>query len=76
MDMGKLAEVTEGFTGADIANLCRQAKINALESSLSKGSEVKLEMADMTKMLQKTKPSAPNMIMGRYLAFFSKYGKR
>ena len=76
MDLAKLAEVTEGYTGADIANVCRQAKINALESSLSKGGEVKLEMADLTKMLQKTKPSAPNMIMGRYLAFYSKYGKR
>jgi transitional endoplasmic reticulum ATPase len=76
MDMGKLAEMTEGFTGADIANLCRQAKINALESSLTAGNEVKLEMAEMEKMLQRAKPSAPNMIMGRYLAFFSKYGKR
>ena len=76
IDLDKLAAITEGFTGADIANICRQAKINALEMSLSKGSEVKLEMADMMKILQKARPSAPAMILGRYLAFFSKYGKR
>jgi SpoVK/Ycf46/Vps4 family AAA+-type ATPase len=76
VDLAKLAGMTEGFTGADIANLCRQAKINALEASLSKSSEVKLEMSDITKILQRARPSAPGMIMGRYLAFYGKYGKR
>jgi SpoVK/Ycf46/Vps4 family AAA+-type ATPase len=76
MDTAKLAEMTEGFTGADIVNLCRQAKINALETSLSNGAEVKIQMGDIVKLIQKTRPSAPNAIMGRYLAFFSKYGKR
>ena len=76
IDLPKLASLTEGFTGADIANICRQAKINALEASLSKSSEVKVGMADITKILQRARPSAPGMVMGRYLAFYSKYGKR
>ena len=31
---------------------------------------------DMLAMIQKAKPSAPSIVMGRYMNFFSKYGKR
>ena len=76
LDFGKLADMTEGFTGADIANICRQVKINALQTSLSKGGEAMVEMSDVTKILAKAKPSAPSSVMGRYMAFLSRYGKR
>ena len=76
VDFGKLAETSEGFTGADIANICRQAKINALEASLSAGNELKIGLKDIATLLQKARPSAPGIVMGRYLAFFGKYGKR
>lgn len=76
VDFSKLAEITEGFTGADIANICRQAKLNALELSLVSQKEMQLTMKDIVALLQKAKPSASSIVLGRYLAFFSKYGKR
>jgi SpoVK/Ycf46/Vps4 family AAA+-type ATPase len=76
MDFQKLASLTEGYTGADIANVCRQAKMNALESSLTAEKEMSIGMAEMLALVQKTKPSAPSQMMGRYMNFFSKYGKR
>ncbi|VVB77479.1 VCP-like ATPase [uncultured archaeon] len=76
VDAARLAALTEGFTGADISNICRQAKLNALEASLAKGGDAKLEMADLTRIIQHSKPSAPSNVMGRYMAFFGKYGKR
>ena len=76
VDFSKLAEVTEGYTGADIANICRQVKLNTLEASLTSGNELKIKLADITSLIQKARPSAPALVLGRYLAFFSKYGKR
>jgi transitional endoplasmic reticulum ATPase len=76
IDFKKLASVTEGYTGADIANVCRQAKMNALESSLTDGKETQINTGDLLAMIQKARPSAPGIVMGRYLTFFGKYGKR
>ncbi len=76
VDFMRLAQVTEGYTGADIANICRQVKLNTLESSLMTGKEVKIKLANITDLIQRARPSAPTLIMGRYLAFFSKYGRR
>ena len=76
VDYVKLAQATEGYTGADIANVCRQAKLNTLESSLASGKEMKIKISDILTLVQKSRPSAPTMVLGRYLAFFSKYGKR
>jgi transitional endoplasmic reticulum ATPase len=76
VDYKKLAQATEGYTGADIANICRQAKLNALESSLASGEEEKIGISDILSLVQRARPSAPSLVLGRYLAFFSKYGKR
>ena len=76
IDYEALAAATEGFTGADIANICRQVKMNALESSLQTGNTVEIKNDDLMKLIQKTRPSAPAIVMGRYLQFFSKYGRR
>ncbi|MGC9204669.1 MAG: AAA family ATPase [Candidatus Micrarchaeia archaeon] len=71
-----LASMTPGFTGADIANLCRQAKMNALEKSVDSNKELKITMSDLTDLIEKTRPSAPSMAVGRYLSFLSTYGQR
>ncbi|MDE1855006.1 MAG: AAA family ATPase [Candidatus Micrarchaeota archaeon] len=76
MDYNKLAQTTEGYTGADIANICRQVKMNTLELSLSSGKEAKIRSSDILELIQKARPSAPTLVLGRYLTFFSKYGKR
>ena len=76
MDFNKLGEMTPGYTGADIANICRQVKMNALEQSLSAESEVKIGMNDIAKIVQSTRPSAPSIVVGRYLSFLATYGER
>ncbi|MGC8676311.1 MAG: AAA family ATPase [Candidatus Micrarchaeia archaeon] len=76
VDFAKLAAMTEGFTGADISNLCRQAKMNALEASISKEEETPITMQDITLLVKNARPSAPSMVLGRYLMFLSRYGKR
>ncbi len=76
VDYSKLAQATEGYTGADIANICRQVKMNTLESSLNSGSETKIKISDILGLMQRARPSAPTIVLGRYLTFFSRYGKR
>ncbi len=75
VDFGKLGERTSGYTGADIANLCRQAKLNALQKSIETSEEVKVTMDDMVKQVEATRPSAPNVVMGEYMNFLSRYGR-
>lgn len=72
----KLADVTQGYTGADIANICRQAKMNALEQSIRSAEEEGISTDELLKIIQSNKPSAPSLVVGRYLSFLAKYGQR
>ena len=75
IDYGKLAEETSGYTGADIANICRQVKMNALEASIDTSTEVEVTQEDLERQIGSTRPSAPTTIMGEYLNFLSRYGR-
>ncbi len=76
IDYAKLADMTVGYTGADIATVCKQAKLGALEKTLAAGQEAKIAQADIEKVLQKVRPSAPSIVIGRYMTFLSRFGSR
>ncbi len=76
MDFERLASQTEGYTGADIANICREAKMGALEADLSSLKEKRITTDDMLEIIHAIKPSAPSNTMGSYMSFISLYGGR
>ncbi|MDE1871364.1 MAG: AAA family ATPase [Candidatus Micrarchaeota archaeon] len=76
VDFNELAKETEGYTGADIANICREAKQKALNESVSTGKEVEIAMASLQEIIKKFKPSAPDALVNSYKAFLDKYGQR
>ena len=76
IDFNKLAEATDGFTGADIANICRQVKLNALEENVSTSSEKKISLTDIMEVVNSTRPSAPSSTLSSYMNFISMYGGR
>ncbi len=76
LDYAKLASLTNGYTGADIANICRQAKMNVLERALSKADESSIGMQDIMDLIKTSKPSAPPALINRYASFLSLYGQR
>lgn len=76
IDYNKLAEITQGYTGADIANICRQVKMEGLEKSLGGEKDYRITTDDLIAIIKNTKPSAPSFTIGRYLTFLSKYGER
>ena len=76
IDFEKLGEESDGFTGADIANVCREAKTRALASSVRTGEEIKISHKDVESILQSIRPSAPSIVVSGYLAFLARYGQR
>ncbi len=76
IDYAELSKQTKGFTAADITNICREAKGNAMENELKTGEESKIDMDMLKAIIYNTKPSAPASIMSEYLLFMSKYGQR
>ncbi len=76
IDFNTLADETEGYTGADIANICREAKMIALESSITNEEDQRIDLSSILKIISNVKPSAPPSSLGRYMNFMSIYGGR
>jgi SpoVK/Ycf46/Vps4 family AAA+-type ATPase len=78
IDFEKLGNQTKGFTGADISNICREAKTRAMEAEMrgSEESEDRIDMAMLERILKTAKPSAPEQVVSNYLTFLQKYGER
>ncbi len=75
-DFDKIANESKGFTGADIANVCREVKTRALEQTMKTGEEVKIDVSSVESIIKTTKPSAPDTLLSTYMTFLMKYGKR
>ncbi len=76
IDYQKLGNLTKGFTGADIAGVCREAKSTSLQSELSTGAEGKVTMTILEDLIKTTKPSAPESVVAQYAKFLEQYGQR
>jgi transitional endoplasmic reticulum ATPase len=76
VNLKELANETEGYTGADIANICREAAQKALDESIKTGKDAKVEMANLLNIIKMIKPSAPEKLVKSYQAFLDKYGQR
>ena len=76
LDYIQLAKITNGFTAADIVNICREAKASAMQQEISSGEESKITMQQLTDLIKNTRPSAPIQLVEEYLTFLAKYGQR
>lgn len=87
IDWDKLVEKTEGYSGADIANLCRDAAMfpmrrklkeeGGIEKFKEKGMEVKeipLEMRDFEEALKNIKRSVANEYLKEYEKWMQEFG--
>lgn len=57
IDLGKVAQRTEGFSGADLAHLCDTAAESALADALRTGEVRPIGMADIERALAEVRPS-------------------
>ena len=63
VDLKKLAKETEGYSGADIAAVCREAGMNALREDIK---SAKVSMKHFEKALKEIKPSLTKSIVDYY----------
>jgi SpoVK/Ycf46/Vps4 family AAA+-type ATPase len=75
MDWDLLASKTEGFTGADIASICQDAKMQLVRSKL-KGKENKLTTNSLMEIIASRKPSITVHHLQTYIKFLEEYGER
>ncbi|MEM1521798.1 MAG: AAA family ATPase, partial [Thermofilaceae archaeon] len=63
VDLEKIADATEGYTGADLAALCKEAAIIALREA---GKPTRVTMKRFLKSMEAVKPSITREDIERY----------
>jgi len=76
VDLEELARRTEGFTGADIASLCQEAKMTLVRARIKGEGEVKLSQPVLLGIIKGRRPSITVEMLKEYLAFLKEYGER
>lgn len=72
VDVGRLARLTEGYSGADLAHLCDSAAETALIDSVTTGTTRMIGMADLECALSEVRPSVgPWVETARNVALFA-----
>ena len=80
LDFNKLSSASNGFTPAEIVELCREAKLIALERNIEQNDsdepsleETKISMSLLLKLISKVKPQANKTVLSRYEIFSSEH---
>ena len=72
LDLKQLAEMTEGFSGADIENVCREAVYDALRRDITVEAISQDRLMDA---IRATKPSITKEIVEHFVDFQNAYYK-
>jgi SpoVK/Ycf46/Vps4 family AAA+-type ATPase len=75
VDTDRLANVTAGFSGADIASVCQSAKMDVLRSKLA-GRQKGMTTQDMLEIIKTRKASITPDLLEEYRRFLEEYGER
>jgi AAA+ superfamily predicted ATPase len=75
IDLNRLVDATEHFSGADLAHLCETAAEHAMDDSISSGTVRMIEQRDFELALREVRPStAPWFATARNVALFANEG--
>lgn len=66
VDLDKLAELTDGFSGADIESVCREAVYSALRANINVEA---ISQSDLENSIRNTKPSITKEMVEQYIEF-------
>ena len=75
VDIDRLADLTEGYTGADIKNVCEEASRLAAERALKKKRFIPVSMSDFEVVLRRVKPSVSYEELEKYELFKKMYDR-
>ena len=79
VEFGELARITNGYSGADIYNICMEVQMKVVseffeEGSGDEGRPRKIRMEDFMEVIRRRKPSVDLESMEKMLKWASKYG--
>jgi SpoVK/Ycf46/Vps4 family AAA+-type ATPase len=66
IDVGELARLTDGYSGAEIAAVCREAAMNALRETAN---ATKITIENLTHAMETVKPRTPRVLLEWYQTF-------
>jgi transitional endoplasmic reticulum ATPase len=67
VEFAGIAARTEGYSGADLAEVCDAAKMMAIKRQLNSGSPEQITAADFAAALERVKPSVTETHVNEYL---------
>jgi len=69
LDLHMIADITEGFSGADLKGLVETAKSYAIERTLDEGETSVISDEDFLEAMKGRNPSTTNALMKQYAQF-------
>ncbi|MCX8175023.1 MAG: AAA family ATPase [Candidatus Micrarchaeota archaeon] len=75
VDVDRLAKATEGYSGADIASICQEVKMQLVRDRL-KGAPSTLTTEAVLRVISSRRPSITQRDLREYFAFMQEYGER
>ncbi|ABP94809.1 AAA ATPase, central domain protein [Metallosphaera sedula] len=76
VDLSKIAEMTERYSGADLANICQEAARKVAVEALESKTERKITMQDFMEIIQRYKPSITLQMLEEFEKFRLDYERR
>ncbi len=76
IDYEELAKETQGFTPADIASVCQEAKMQVVKSKISGGGETPVTTEILLDIISQRTPSVTVSMLKEYIQFVKEYGER
>jgi transitional endoplasmic reticulum ATPase len=75
-NISRLARSTEGFSGADIANMVNEAAIIAMKSALKSGEEGEITLEHFNEVLRSIKPSITDSMLQDYENYKARFERK
>jgi SpoVK/Ycf46/Vps4 family AAA+-type ATPase len=76
IDYTKVADETEGFTGADIASICQEVKLKLVRAKIAGEVEPEVTAQSLMDVAENRTRSVTVQMLKEYLAFVKEYGER
>jgi SpoVK/Ycf46/Vps4 family AAA+-type ATPase len=76
VDYDKLAEIAEGFTGADISGVCQEVKLELVRRKIAGEDEPKATTEALEAVITRRTPSVTVDMLKQYLTFVKEFGER
>lgn len=76
VNIPELAKSTEGFSGADLANMVNEAAIIAMKSALKTGKESDISIENFNEVLRSIKPSITSSMLNDYENYKARFERK